>query len=430
MCFTMYQKISKSTLCVLAVTGSLSEIVSAGDFSEIIESSKPESASFTKVTNGLDFIKFNLDGRFRYEIRNQQGLDASHAATFRFRPSLTFFGDQPLSFFVESENTFAAVRDYQVGTGQSANFSPFTAGNTEIIDPENHELNQAFVKYSTHGFTAKVGRQRIIIDNAAFIGNVGWRQNEQTFDAASLTYKNDDLTLYYAYSNRVNRIFGTDGTGAVQALEGDVHMMNASLVRGDDKYVGYTYLMDFSAQAAGFPTNASNNTYGGFADLKTGYGKYHIEAAYQTEAGSKDDYDAFYGAASYAKKVGGVTLTSGIEYLGDGFVTPLATVHAFNGFSDAFIGDRLGLSNQSDGISDVYVKVATKVGGVVIKGAVHHFRDESFSEAYGWEADLVAVKPINESTTALAKFAYFFGDDDTTHDGDIGQFSMQLDYKF
>ena len=424
-CVTMYNKVTKSSLCAVALTGVLSGVVSAGDFADPIETTKPE-VSLPKVSSGLDFVKFSLDARFRYEFRDQQGADASHAGTFRFRPGLTFFGDKPLSFFVEGEHTFAAIRDFQTGTPQSANFSPFVAGNTAIADPETQELNRAFVKYSSNGFTAKVGRQRIILDNAAFVGNVGWRQNEQTFDAVSLNYVKDGLNLFYAYSNRVNRIFGTDGDGLVSAFEGDVHLLNGSIKQGDNKYGGYAYFIDFDRGAI-----VSNNTYGAYADLKTSYGSFHLEGAYQTEAAESPlDYDAYYGHVNFVKKAGSVTYTAGLEYLGDDFRTPLATVHAFNGFADAFILERLGLTNNLDGISDFYVRAATKVNGVVLKGALHHFRDESFGDSYGWEADLVAVKALNENTKALAKFAYFFGDNDGPVSNDIKQFSVQLDYKF
>ena len=383
------------------------------------------------VKEGPDFMKFmkvSLDGRLRYEARNQQGNDFSHALTARVRPGITFLPGKPLSFYVESEHTLALVDDYQVGTGQSANFTPFQANNTAIGDPENNELNQAFVQYSSNGLTAKVGRQRIILDNAAFVGNVGWRQNEQTFDAVSLAYKKGDMALYYAYINRVNRIFGVDGTGPVEAFEGDAHLLNASLTQGDNKYVAYAYLMNFDQGAV-----VGNNTFGGYADLKTAYGSFHLEGAYQTESDDSPlDYDAYYAHTNFSKKVGSVTYTAGLEYLGDDFRTPLATVHAFNGFADKFILERIGLTDNLEGLSDFYVKAATKVGGVVVKGALHHFRDDSFSETYGWEADVVVVKALNENTKLIGKFAYFFGDDDgpAATSSDIGQLSVQLDYKF
>jgi hypothetical protein len=53
--------------------------------------------------------------------------------------------------------------------------------------------------------------------------------------------------------------------------------------------------------------------------------------------------------------------------------------------------------------------------------------DDSLDANYGWEADMVLVKKINPSTTAILKAAYFQADD---FFNDIAQVSMQVDYKF
>lgn len=373
-----------------------------------------------------DLISFSLNARARYEFREQDGLDPSHAGTLRLRPGLTLFPKKDLSFFVESEHTFALLRDYQTGTGQSANFSPFNAGNTPISDPENDELNQAYVKYKFNKSTSiTAGRQRYILDKAAFVGNVGWRQNEQTLDAISIKGNYHGFDYSYAIGDRVNRIFGNDGTGAVQALEGTFHLINGSYQLDNTKLGGYVYLMDFDQGVW-----ASNNTYGLYADTKTSSGDFYLELAYQTEAGDKADYDAIYGHATWSKKFGSVNLTAGVEYLGDQFVTPLATVHAFNGYADAFIGNRLGLVDTWDGLTDFYVSASTKVNDIVLKGAVHSFYDDSLSDEYGWEIDMVAIKPINKNTKVLAKAAYFISEDDSPFSDDIKQFSIQLDYSF
>ncbi len=374
-----------------------------------------------------DLLSFSLDARARYEFRERDGSDASHAGTLRFRPGLTLFPKKDLSFFVESEHTFALLRDFQAGTGQSANFSPFNANNTDIADPENNELNQAYLKYKINKFASiTAGRQRYNLDNTAFIGNVGWRQNEQTLDAISIKGSYNGFNYSYAIGDRVNRIFGNDGTGAVQALEGTFHLLNGSYKLDDTiKVGGYVYLMDFDQ--GGF---ASNNTYGAYTDIQTSTGNYYLELAYQTEAGDKADYDALYGHATWTKNFGSVSVKAGVEYLGDGFITPLGTVHAFNGFADAFIGNRLGLVNSWDGLTDFYVGASTKLNDVVLKGTVHSFYDDSLSDEYGWEVDMVAIKPINESTKILAKAAYFISEDNSPFSNDIKQFSIQLDYSF
>ncbi|MEZ5303023.1 MAG: alginate export family protein [Verrucomicrobiales bacterium] len=66
-----------------------------------------------------------------------------------------------------------------------------------------------------------VGRQEIALGDQRFIGTVGWRQNEQTLDAARLRFQpHSDLWIDYAYVWRVNRIFGEQApTAALNHFE-------------------------------------------------------------------------------------------------------------------------------------------------------------------------------------------------------------------
>ena len=122
----------------------------------------------------------------------------------------------------------------------------------------------------------------------------------------------------------------------------------------------------------------------------------------------------------------------GIEYLGDGFVTPLATVHAFNGFADSFIFNRIGLpfgNANYEGLTDFYTNItkAGLPGGLVFKGFLHYYMDADLDASYGWEADMVLIKKINDNATAIFKAAYFQADD---FFNDIDQVSLQVDYRF
>ena len=55
-----------------------------------------------------------------------------------------------------------------------------------IADPAMTALNWLQLTYASDYDTKfVVGRQRILVGNQRFIGNSGWRQHEQTFDAVS-----------------------------------------------------------------------------------------------------------------------------------------------------------------------------------------------------------------------------------------------------
>ncbi len=73
------------------------------------------------------------------------------------------------------------------------------------------ELNRLQMFYDAEAIdtTITVGRQHLNLADQRFIGTVGWRQNDQTFDAVVVENKSiENLTFTYAYIEQVNRIFG------------------------------------------------------------------------------------------------------------------------------------------------------------------------------------------------------------------------------
>ncbi len=378
-----------------------------------------------------------LDIRARYEFGDVDGKDPSNALTLRERAGLKTNPWHGLSGLVEGEFTEVPGADYYAGAGPQA--YPHDRANSVIGDPRNAELNQAMVQYDGFDTTAKVGRQRIIFDNAAFIGNVGWRQNEQTFDAFSLSNKSiAGLTLNYAYLNQVNRIYGAEADSPltttplfdnVQDVAANVNLVNASYtgVKGVS-LGGYAYLMDFQHKP-----NWNNNTFGLSAkgDLLglTLYG----ELAWQDHAGFAADDDALYAHLIATKTIGTQTLELGLEQLGAGFKTPLATVHKFNGFADAFIGGRI--EGNHNGLTDVYVSHTLPLGyGIKWTNVLHAYGDDEISTGYGWEYDSVLLKKFDEHLTAIAKVSQFESEGDAFV-GAAGlptttRFSLELDYTF
>lgn len=383
-------------------------------------------------------VQPTLDARLRYEFREIEGLDAANSGTFRIRPGLKTQSFGGFSAAVEGEFNFAFIDNFNSSPNGSTSPSN-VGGRTAIGDPETEELNQAYIQYSDFGVTLKVGRQAINLDEQQFVGGVAWRQNQQTFDAATLLYKNDVVDLHYSYVNQVNRIFGSDATGQVGTLEGDAHLINAKFTLAGQKIGAYAYLLeldDVDPPNNGF---ASSNTYGAFTSLKFGSGSLYLEGAYQTDAGdiqARGEYDDYYGHIKYGQKIGGVATSVGLINFGEDFVTPLQTAHKFNGFADAFLGNQIGLGNRGgnwDGLSDIYLSAVTKApGGIKIVGALHYYLDSGFDDTYGYEADLVLIKKINSNLTGLIKAAYYYGDDDADNNfsNDIAQVTAQLDYKF
>ena len=148
-----------------------------------------------------------IDLRARYETTDDatKTMDAN-AITLRAR----------LGYETGSWNGLSAQFDVdQVWTIGGATYNSTRNGKSAfpvVADPAMTALNRLQLTYAS-GFDTKfvLGRQRLLIGNQRFIGNSGWRQHEQTFDAVSAVNNSiDGLTLTYAWLYRVNRVYGPE----------------------------------------------------------------------------------------------------------------------------------------------------------------------------------------------------------------------------
>ncbi|WP_265595152.1 hypothetical protein [Haloferula sp. BvORR071] len=369
------------------------------------------------------WIKPTLDIRARYEFADVDHFDPSHALTIRERLGLKTKDWYGFSAFVEGEFTQAAVDDY---SGGAPGVNPFDPRNSIIADPENNELNQLILQYKGFDTTVKLGRQRIIYDNAAFIGNVGWRQNEQTYDGISITNTSiEGLTASYSYIDQVNRIYGTDATGIFENAPGEIHLFNASYAGIKGLTLGaYAYLMEFDDAAA---TGWDNNTFGISAKGTLATVQLYGELAYQDDAGPLNDKEGLYAHFYATKAFGPHSFTLGIEHLDAGVQTPLATVHAFNGYADAT--DARRINGTHGGLTDTYLAYTVPIFcGIKWMNQAHIFGDNSISDNFGFGFDSVLTKKFDDHFTAIAKLGYFDTNDalylSTT------RASIELDYTF
>lgn len=398
----------------------------------VLHAGTPEPAPVVTEAPAEYWITPSINIRARYEYGDMDGKDVSHALTFRERVGLKTMAWNGFSAFVEGEFSQAAVRDYN---GGAVGATPLDPANTTIADPQTNELNQAFLQYSGYDSTLKGGRQRIIYNNAAFIGNVGWRQNEQTFDAISLENSwIEGLTFKYAYLNQVNRIFGSDATAANQSyVMSSSNLFNMSYSGIENVTLGgYAYVMDFD-ENPGWDNNSFGLIASGSAVGLDLYGEF----AWQDKAGAASNSNAFYGHGTVSKTFfENQKLTLGVEGLGAGFKTPLATVHKFNGFADVFIGGRIG--GGHNGLTDCYASYTLPIcWGINWTNVLHAFGDNTVDAGYGWEYDSVLSKKFDEHFLAIAKVSHFESEGDVfssaTGAGAVPtttRFSVELNYTF
>ncbi len=83
------------------------------------------------------------------------------------------------------------------------------------------------------------------------------------------------------------------------------------------------------------------------------------------------------------------------------FQTPLATLHAFQGWGDKFV------VTPPNGIEDLYLSLATKIRGANISLIYHRFDPEAGGPRYGNEWDVMIEKPIADRYSVMIKYANY-----------------------
>lgn len=372
------------------------------------------------IANGIKESKTKLLLRYRYENVDQEGVSkTANASTLKTR--LTFQTGQMwnVNFKLEFDNVSEIGNDSYNSTKNGKGQYPVVA------DPKGTDLNQAYIQWKSEGLKLTGGRQRIVHNDQRFIGGVAWRQNEQTYDGYRLQYGRNAWSVDYAYVHNVNRIFGPDNhVGPPADLGGDIHMFNLKYkFNKQHKLSVFAYGMDFDAAHA-----LSNDTVGVLYNGK--FGNFNLTASYagQTDGGDNpNDFDTNYFNLAGNFKVGKVTLGAGYEELdgdnGVGFMTPLATLHKWQGFADQFLG------TPGTGIEDLQFNIAGKVGPVKLKLVWHDFSASEGGGDYGDEIDLTAAYKINKHVSALLKYSDFNADSGSGR-RDIEKLWIMLTAKF
>jgi hypothetical protein len=337
-------------------------------------------------------IKPIVEARLRWENVDQGALDAD-AVTLRMRAGAEArLGS--LSLLAEGEGTVAPVNDY--------NAFPFPIDDRQrrpeyavVADPQNMELNRLQLQYKSKTVTATVGRQRINLDDQRWVGSVGWRQNEQTFDAARGEAKLGPVSLDLTYAIAQRTISGEDA-GPRTSFRGDFVFAGLGSKLGPVEGKLFSYLLDYNED---FFLANSSQTYGGFlgGTFPVKAAKLSFRASYARQSdygGNPFGYAADYWSFEGGAKMAGFTLAGGWEQLGSdngrSLQTPMATLHKFNGWADLF------LTTPPAGLEDAYVSLAKSfdrvklLPGLNANVVFHQFDSAAGDVEYGTEWDASA----------------------------------------
>ena len=372
----------------------------------------PSAYSGENFMEALTGGKPSLNLRYRFESVDQAGFaNKAEASTLRTQLGYATGDYHGFGAFLQFEDVRAIGSERYNSTANGLTQYPVVA------DPKGNEINQAYLSYQgIPNTTLKYGRQVITYDNHRFVGNVGWRQNEQTYDAFTLQNKSlPSTTINYAHVTNNNRFFGEDHP-TLSDLRMNTDLFNVAYSGFKaGKIVGYGYLLDYDpGQAGGFPVTASNKTFG--LRFDGGHPLDGWRLLYTAEYANQSDYkdgastvDADYTYGMIGADFKGVQVKLNYEILGGdgvyGFATPLATLHAHNGWADKF------LNTPRDGIRDAFVSVGGSPGwGVNLLAVYHDYSSDNLSYRYGSEWNLQASKKFEKNLTVLVKYADYNGD--------------------
>jgi hypothetical protein len=197
--------------------------------------------------------------------------------------------------------------------------------------------------------------------------------------------------------------------------QSDSHIMQAELGLPLGSVTAYGLLLDVRNAPA-----QSSQTYGARWHHEWEVGAYRprltLEAALQSDYRRRSaDFDLSYQHAELAIRRDRWTIMAGGERLeGDdarGFSTPLATLHAFQGWADVFS------ATPPDGVRDLYVGISyasrpwPAQQPVTFTLRAHEFTDDDGGAVFGRELDASARFVLDQRISLEVKAAGFEGDD-------------------
>lgn len=345
----------------------------------------------------------------RLETVDQDGI-SEEATALNVEVHLSYqtksFHDTTL--LVEFEGIEPLIKDFNDGFN----------GKTEyplVADPNIAEFNRYQLQNtSIRDTTLTLGRQRLIWDNQRWVGNVGWRLNEQTYDGLRVENASvENLAIDGFLLTNVNLPNGLNWT-MDSGLLGNVAYTFANI----GKLSGYIHMLDFNEKQTPQPDSATMGVrFAGSRalaeDLKV---RYTAELAQQSDYADRDDFSASYWHLLAGIEWKGYTFSVGYELLGsdDGeaaLQTPLATKHAFQGWADKF------LNTPAAGLSDLYLQVDVGLPNVPkLKGtlAYHVYESDEDSIDYGDELNVLATWKGTDLVTFGGKLASYSADDFAT----------------
>lgn len=380
--------------------------------------------AFTLVYFSIDYanareLKLDPSARYRIQTINDSLRGDATASTLKLRLNASWQVNDALGIFVQGDHVHAFNDNY--------NSQTFFAATSPIPDVKGSDLNQFWFEYISDDYwRLKLGRQAINLDNERHVSSVEFWQNEQSFDAFSFQYDNEEsISFYYAYVNKVHRIFGQDAKKFFTQndprfvnnptrpfLELGEHEHNTHLLNLQYRFnsffalSSYAYLIDNKSAA-----QLSSDTFGlrASGEYKPGNIKYSYtgEIAKQTTADNSPwDFSGNYYFVEVQAQYKSHAIAVAHEILsednGFAFATSLGNNHKFLGWADIF-----SAYINADGVKDSFVSYRGRKAKLRWRAMFHHYVSASTERTIGNELDLELAYRFNRKWQASALYSKY-----------------------
>ena len=380
--------------------------------------------------------------RPRTEFSETKGAAANPSfTTMQTRLNVKATVDEQVSAFIQ-------IQDVRTWGGEAGTAAPPSITSTGTDYNGNVDFHQAYFVVKNvlgSGFALKVGRQEMVFDEARLIGNIGWIQQAQSFDAARVDGRFDDISVtgFFSQTNGTSTHATLGNTVAGTKVQ-DSEFVGARAtyhLKGKGRITGYWYGAYDPIRANGVAGNMQElHTVGLYAAQTFNGVRVRFDGAFQFgDVSATKDIQASMMTFSIGKKLdvaNGAHIAAWLDILSgdDGldatrqknFVTPYATNHKFYGHVDRF------LQNPTLGLIDLSVKAWIKPTAK-LKLVAHGHKFTSVESGiggvtgqddYGSEIDVQMHYALAKNTKAVFGISKYFMGDDTTRPDKSWGFAM------
>ena len=359
------------------------------------------SESANSITEALTGGKADVALRYRAEYVDQDGpTREAKASTLKSRITYKTLPIQGFSATFEMDNV-SVVFDDNYNDGSGTDNDP----EAVVADATYTEINQGYLDYAAGNTIVRYGRQRILLDNERFVGGVGWRQNEQTYDAFSIINNSlPETTITIANVYNINRINGGNIDGNDHQI---YHLLNES-IKGLKVSAYYYDLKGEAGTAIASNLSTMGLRVNGKTAINDDLSLLYIAEYAEQEKDAAIQYDTEYLNLEAGITLAGITAKLAYELQSSdngntAFTTPLGTNHSFNGWADLF------LSTPNTGLKDQAITLSSAKLGPKIALTYHQFDSDVNSIEFGNEIDLAISKKFTDNYSGLFKVAQFDG---------------------